>query len=90
MTPRLLSNRATTRTAERSTSLHATPRRARKRSFSNARLMTPQRRTIFTARIILKRSAKKHRFTEADVLYEMRNALTVEEDFEASRVPKTW
>ncbi|MBM2809227.1 MAG: amidase [Cutibacterium acnes] len=46
--------------------------------------MTPQRRTIFTARIILKRSAKKHRFTEADVLYEMRNALTVEEDFEAS------
>ncbi|MTD86244.1 amidase, partial [Escherichia coli] len=24
--------------------------------------MTPQRRTIFTARIILKRSAKKHRF----------------------------
>ena len=52
--------------------------------------MTPQRRTIFTARIIRKRSAKKHRFTEADVLYEMRNALTVEEDFEASRVPKTW
>ncbi|AEW81613.1 hypothetical protein TIA2EST36_06465 [Cutibacterium acnes TypeIA2 P.acn31] len=24
------------------------------------------------------------------MLYEMRNALTVEEDFEASRVPKTW
>jgi len=52
--------------------------------------MTPQRRKIFTARIILKRSAKKHRFTEADVLYEMRNAVTVKEDFKASRVPKTW
>lgn len=52
--------------------------------------MTPQRRTIFTRGIILKRSAKKQSFTEADVLYEMRNALTVEEDFEASRVPKTW
>ncbi|MCM4188839.1 hypothetical protein PA07B_02255 [Cutibacterium acnes P07B] len=24
------------------------------------------------------------------MLYEMRNALTVEEDFEASRIPKTW
>ena len=62
----------------------------RKRSVSNAWLMTPQRRKIFTARIILKRSAKKHRFTEADVLYEMRNAVTVKEDFKASRVPKTW
>ncbi len=52
--------------------------------------MAPQRRTIFTRGIILKRSAKKQSFTEADVLYEMRNAMTVKEDFEASRVPKTW